>query len=161
MTTKEKQTVKVSAKIMWCFHNRVNDMADKYTIDFYDLSEAAVEALEEMGISVKFEDPKDVEKENKAAAKKDKDAKPKVARSYYITCKSKNPIRVRDEAQESLDDVAIGNDTEAVVTVGFYDWVNPKKKTETGRSPSARRVVVTELIPYEGSDMDDDDEPVL
>ena len=44
--------VKVKATVMWCFHNKKNEMAEKYTVDLCNLSDNAIKALEGLGITI-------------------------------------------------------------------------------------------------------------
>ena len=44
--------LKLKADVYWASLNRKNEMADAYTVDLCNLSDKAVAALEEMGISV-------------------------------------------------------------------------------------------------------------
>lgn len=134
----DTQRVKIKADVMWAYLDRKNDMSDKYQVDLCNLSDGAVSALESMGLAVSQKDDK----------------------GYYITCKSKNPIRAYDKNGEELEGVAIGNGSQAVALVSFYDWVFKNKE---GRSPSLKKFVITELVSYEdGGEVEtvtaDDDE---
>jgi len=108
-------------------------MAEKYTFDLGNLSDAAVAALQELGIKV--------------ANKED--------RGNYLTFKSTRPIEVVDEAGDIISDrdgVAkklVSNGSKGIVTVGYYDWEFKGKK---GRSPSAKKVVITDLVEYKKED---------
>jgi hypothetical protein len=118
--------VKVKATIMWSFHNKINEMAKRYTMDLCNLSDNAIKALEEFGITVlKRED--------------------KPEKGFYITCKSTIPIKVFDSAGNSLQDVAIGNGSTATVVVSKYEWKHQSKK---GWSPSVVKAVVENLVEY-------------
>lgn len=134
----DTQRVKIKADVMWAYLDRKNDMSDKYQVDLCNLSDGAVSALESMGLTVSQKDDK----------------------GYYITCKSKNPIRAYDKNGEELEGVAVGNGSQAVALVSFYDWVFKNKE---GRSPSLKKLVITELVSYEdGGEVEavtvDDDE---
>jgi hypothetical protein len=120
----DTQRVKIKADVMWAFLDRKNDMSDKYQVDLCNLSDGAVSALESMGLAVS-------QKEGKG---------------YYITCKSKNPIRAYDKSGEELEGISIGNGSQAVALVSFYDWVFKNKE---GRSPSLKKLVITELVSYD------------
>ncbi len=69
--------VKVKATIMWCFHNKPNDMSGKFQVDLCNLSDNAVKALESIGLEVR--------------KREDKPEK-----GFYITCKSTVPMKVFD-----------------------------------------------------------------
>jgi len=67
--------VKVKATIMWCFHNKPNEMSNKFQVDLCNLSDNAVKALESLGLEVR--------------KREDKPEK-----GFYITCKSTVPMKV-------------------------------------------------------------------
>jgi len=148
------ERVKVKCDIYWASTDRVNDNSEKFQVDLCNLSDAAVEALESMGIEVKS-------KENNPEM------------GNFITCKSKMTIKSydtdgmqltgfpqTDSGEPSAQAVKIGNGSKGIALVGFYEW---QYKNKAGVSPSLRKLVVTDLIRYEDSveDMvtiDDDDE---
>lgn len=148
------ERVKVKADIYWASTDRHNDMSNKYQVDLCNLSDAAVKALESMGIEVRY---------NEKAPEK----------GQYITCKSNNPIKsydsdgqqltgfpLTDAGEPSPQAIQIGNESKGIALVGFYEW---SYKNKAGISPSLRKLVVTDLVRYEDSveDMvtvDDDDE---
>ena len=127
--------VKIKATIYWCFHNKKNEMADKYTVDLGKLSDAAAAALEEIGIEVREHDEK----------------------GKFITCKSAKPIRVHDVDGDEINE-AIGNGSKAKAVVTAYEWTYKNKK---GVSPSLRKMVVTDLVEFGDSAADLDDDEVL
>jgi hypothetical protein len=45
--------VRIEATLMWPFLDKPNDMSGKYQVDLTNLSEKAVRALEDMGITVR------------------------------------------------------------------------------------------------------------
>lgn len=121
-------SVKIKADIMWAFLNKKNEMADKYTVDLCHLSDKAVAALEEMGISVNFKED----------------------RGHYITCKSAHPIRAFDDGgSEIYGDTLVGNGSKCQALVSRYEWAYKGKK---GVSPSVRKLVITELVEYAADD---------
>lgn len=124
-------SVQVKAVVYWAQLDTVNDLSGKYQVDLCHLSDRAVAALEEEGVDVKFKDD----------------------RQSYITCKSTHPIRAVDADGASLEGINIGNESQAVATIGFYAWDFKGKK---GVSPSLNRFVITDLVTYEA---DDNDEP--
>lgn len=125
--------MQIKGTFYWCYFNKQNPMAEKYTFDLGNLSDAAVAALQELGIKV--------------ANKED--------RGNYLTFKSTRPIEVVDEAGDIISDrdgVAkklVSNGSKGIVTVGYYDWEFKGKK---GRSPSAKKVVITDLVEYKKED---------
>ena len=81
------QRIKLKADLMWAYLDKPNDMSGKYQVDLCNLSDAAVDALEGMGIAVR-------QKEDKG---------------FFITCKSQNPIRAYDRDGDTIEGIAIGN----------------------------------------------------
>lgn len=127
--------VKVKADIMWAYLDKPNDMSQKYQVDLCNLSDPAVKAIEGMGITVR-------QKEDKG---------------YFITCKSSNPIRAFDSDGDVLEGITIGNGSKAVALLSSYTW---NWKGKEGVSPSLRKLVIDELVAYEGepvAEADDDE----
>lgn len=131
--------VMVGCELFYPFLTHQNKMAEKYTVDLACLSDAAVTALEDMGLTI----------HNKGDE-----------RGYYITCKSKNkykafdndgreiPIKGRTALSEDDDPeigVVVGNGSKAKCLVSYYDWEYNKKK---GRSATLRRIVIDDLKEY-------------
>lgn len=129
--------VKLKADLMWAYLDRQNEMSQKYQVDLCNLSTAAVSKLEEMGIGVR-------QKEDKG---------------HFITCKSSNPIKAFDRDGDVIQGISVGNGSKAVAMVSSYEW---NWKNKNGVSPSLKKLVVTDLVSYEGSDSEmdngDDDE---
>lgn len=121
------KAVKIKADIMWASLQTPNEMSGKYQVDLCNLSPAAVGALEDMGLTVNSKD----------------------GQGFYVTCKSQNPIRAYDSEGNDLSNILIGNGSEGVATVSFYDWT---WKNKEGRSPSLKRLAVTKLEVYGGED---------
>jgi hypothetical protein len=71
----------------------------------------------------------------------------KDGKGYYITCKSNNPIRAYDKNGEVMEGIGVGNGSQSVALVSFYDW---SWKNKAGRSPSLKKLVVTDLVSFEG-----------
>ena len=132
----EMQSVKIKADVMWAQLDKVNEMSGKFQLNLTNLSEAAVVALEEMGITVP-------EKEGQGR---------------YITCKSSIPIKAFDNDGVELTGVKIGNGSKAKAIITAYEW---KYKNKKGVSPSLRKLVITDLVEYGGGKADLDDEEVL
>jgi hypothetical protein len=131
----EQQAVKLKADVMWAQTNRINEMSGKYQINLCNLSDAACEALEKLGIDVK-------EKEDQGK---------------YITCKSAKPIKVFDTDGDEIEE-NIGNGSKAKAIVTAYEW---KYKNKKGVSPSLKKIVITDLVEYvgaSGGSLKDDDE---
>ena len=132
--------LKLKADVYWAALNRKNEMADAYTVDLCNLSDKAVAALEEMGISVQ----ENLEK--------------KPEQGKYITCKSQRPIKAFDtDNEEIVEDV--GNGSKAICMIGSYAWTSKNKKCI---SPSLAKLVITDLVEYVGGgNISADDEDVL
>jgi len=122
------KAITIKAVVYWAQLEEKNDLSEKYQVDLGQLTDAAVEALESLGIDVKFD-------EN--------------LRGNYITCKSSRPIFAKDEDGASLKGIRVGNGSEAVGVVGTYEW---KFKGKPGLSPSLNQLVITSLMEYTGDD---------
>ena len=131
--------VKVKADIMWCFHNKPNEMSGKFQMDLCNLSDNAVKALESLGLEVR--------------KREDKPEK-----GFYITCKSTVPMKVFDANGNDLQSVAIGNGSTATAVVGAYAWSWKNKK---GTSASLVKLVVDNLVAYDAGEAEEDAEEVL
>ena len=116
--------VKIKAEIMWAYLDKVNDMSGKFQVDLCNLSDKAAEALQDIGLEVKFKDGK----------------------GKYITCKSTRPIYAFDDGGSQID-VQVGNGSKGVALVGTYSWAYQKKK---GVSPALKRLVITDMLEYGG-----------
>jgi hypothetical protein len=115
-------------------------MSDAYQVNLCNLSDKAVAALEDMGISIQ------------------ENAEKKPEMGKYITCKSQKPIKAFDaDGVDIIED--IGNGSKAVCMISAYSWTYKNKK---GVSPSLAKLVVTDLVEYAGANtMSADDEDVL
>lgn len=117
------QPLTLKGNLYWVERHKLNKFSNKYQIVLGNLSDKAVSALQDMGI----------EPANKGDEK-----------DFFITMKSKNPMRVTDsDGQEYEESVLIGNGSKAVCVVGYYDW-----SVGQGRSPSMIKCKVTELVEY-------------
>jgi len=137
----EKKKLKIKCDIYWAQLNKMNEMSGAYQVNLCNLSDAAAEALEEMGLSV------------------NQDSEKKADMGKYITCKSKNkPMKAFDvDGDEITED--IGNGSKAKALVGTYNWTYKNKK---GVSASLIKLVVTDLVEYSGGGgISADDEDVL
>jgi hypothetical protein len=117
------ESVKLKATVMWANLSKPNDMSGKYQLDLANLSDAAVSALEDMGLTVRQKD----------------------THGYFITAKSSNPIKAFDKQGEEIEGTIVGNGSTCIAVVGFYDW---KYKSKEGRSPSLKRLVIDKLEVY-------------
>lgn len=129
--------IKIKGTAFWASLQKKNQLSDAYQIDIGELSDAAVKALESLGI----------------------EAKHKEGQGFFITCKSKYPIDAYDSDKNSLEDVLVGNGSEVEAVVGSYEW---KFKNKKGFSPALKSLVVKKLVQYSAAgDVGLDDEEAL
>ena len=114
----------IKATIQWAQLEDKNQMSGKYQTDLTQLTDAAVTALQGLGINV-------LHKED---------------RGFYITTKSTRPIYAKDSDGASLQGIKIGNGSHAVAVIRPYEWTFQGK---AGVSPSLDKLVITELVAYE------------
>jgi hypothetical protein len=127
----DAKPVTVKATVMWCNHNKLNEMSNKYQLELTNLSENAVKALEGIGLEVR--------------KREDKPEK-----GFYITCKSVRQMdKIFDKTGASLIDVAIGNGSTGTAVVGTYDWAFKNKK---GLSASLIKMTIDNLVAYDAED---------
>ncbi len=131
--------VKIKATLMWCFHNKPNEMSNKFQVDLCNLSDNAVKALEGLGLEVR--------------KREDKPEK-----GFYITCKSTVPMKVFDASGNDLNNVPIGNGSTATAVVGTYSWAWKNKK---GTSASLTKLVVDNLVAFDAPVASEEAEEVL
>ena len=117
--------VKIKADIMWAYLDKVNDMSGKFQVDLCNLSDKAAEALQDIGLEVKFKEGK----------------------GNYITCKSTRPIHAYDDGGSQID-AQVGNGSKGVALIGTYSWSYQKKQ---GTSPALKRLVITDMLEYSGA----------
>lgn len=129
--------IKVKANIMYPYLTKVNDRfnADnpKYEVTLAGLSDKASEAISSLGIKVYHKE--DI--------------------GDKITCKSINPIRVYDTEGNEIDGDVVGNGSEAIAMLSFYE-------NRYGKFPQLSRLVITNLVEYKpmvvAADVDDDED---
>jgi hypothetical protein len=127
----DAKPVTVKATVMWCNHNKINEMSEKYQLELTNLSENAVKALEGIGLEVR--------------KREDKPEK-----GFYITCKSVRQMdKIFDKTGASLIDVAIGNGSTGTAVVGTYEWAFKNKK---GLSASLIKMTIDNLVAYDAED---------
>jgi stalled ribosome alternative rescue factor ArfA len=127
----DAKPVTVKATVMWCNHNKLNEMSNKYQLELTNLSDNAVKALEGIGLEVR--------------KREDKPEK-----GFYITCKSVRQMdKIFDKTGASLIDVAIGNGSTGTAIVGTYDWSFKNKK---GLSASLIKMTIDNLVAYDAED---------
>ena len=127
----DAKPVTIKATVMWCNHNKLNEMSNKYQLELTNLSENAVKALEGIGLEVR--------------KREDKPEK-----GFYITCKSVRQMdKIFDKTGASLIDVSIGNGSTGTAIVGAYDWAFKNKK---GLSASLIKMTIDNLVAYDAED---------
>jgi hypothetical protein len=127
------KSVAIQADIYWACTQTPNPTSEKeqYTINLSNLSDKAVKALEELGITVRSNTEK------------------REAEGNYITCKSNYKIDAFDDKGELVPtDKKIANGSKATAIVSSYEWNYRGKK---GVSPSIRKLTITDLIEYKGA----------
>ena len=132
--------VKVAATVAFPSLTRPDQMSGKYSIQLANLSDAAAEKLEELGMNVKFKD----------------DA---YGRGRFIECKSKFPIdnskypTVLDDQGLATDPEAVGPGSKVEAVLKTYDW---KMGGRSGVGAYVTKLVVKEFAAAEGlSDVED------
>ena len=127
----DAKPVTVKATVMWCNHNKLNEMSNKFQLELTNLSENAVKALESLGLEVR--------------KREDKPEK-----GFYITCKSVRQMdKIFDKTGASLIDIAIGNGSTGTAVVGIYEWAFKNKK---GLSASLIKMTIDNLVAYDAED---------
>tara|TARA_R110000803_G_scaffold32874_6_gene72183 strand:- start:271 stop:672 length:402 start_codon:yes stop_codon:yes gene_type:complete len=129
----ETESIKIKGKVYWAQLNKLNDMSSKYQVNLGNLSDIAVAALESAGLKV----------DEKAGMGK------------FILCKSDRPIKAFYEDTELDAKTLIGNESEFKALIKPYEW---SYKGKAGKSPSLRKLVITNLIEFGGGDLNDDDD---
>ena len=120
-----KKFIKVKGEIMWAFTSKP-DQYGNFQVDLCNLSPAAVDALEEVGI----------------AAKRNEE---KPEKGFYVTAKSKFQIPVIDKDGDKITN-QVGNGSKGIGVVSVYDWKFGNKK---GKGLSISKLIVTDLKVYE------------
>ena len=121
--------VVVKGTAFWAQLQQVNQYSNKYQVDVSNLSKPAIEALQELGITVK----------NKGDD-----------RGFFITCKSKFPIEAADKSGEDISGIKVGNGSGITAVISPYSWTSPQGKK--GVSPNLKKLVVTDLVVYENDE---------
>ena len=138
----ELKPVKIQAEIQWAFFDKVNDMSGKFQCDLANLSTAAVEALESIGL-----------------VPRKREDKPE--KGWFLTVKSNYAIQPFDKEGNEIKDV-VGNGSKAIALIKPYSW---KWKNKDGVSASLSKIIITDLIKYnpEGGDsaIEDLDDDIL
>lgn len=128
---------KIKGTIYWANLTEVNQLSGKYQVDIGQLSDAAVKALEAMGIEVKHKDEQ----------------------GFFITCKSSYEIFYVDPDGDRMSE-RVGNGSECTALITPYEW---KFKNKKGTSATLKKLIINKLVVYtpEGAVEDDADEAAL
>ena len=129
-------TFQVRATISFPNLETKDRMADKYTVQLANLSEAAVERFEESGIAVNNKD----------------DA---YGRGDFVTCKSKFPIIPVSPEGESFEGRtgSIGYGSEVIAVIKPVQWEYAGKR---GTTPRIVKLTVTKVVAPEAAEGVDD-----
>ena len=123
----------VEGTIHWAFLNKTNDLSGKYQADIGNLSDAAIKALEQVGVQIK----------NKGDD-----------RGNFITGKSNRPIATIDAQGNYWNaDSQIGNNSKVKAVLGFYDH---KFVKQYGTGVGLNKVVVLDHVPYGNAATEDE-----
>lgn len=137
----ENNQVKIKAVVSFPSLTRPDQMSGKYSVQLGNLSSAAVEKLEELGMTPKFKEDS-------------------YNRGQFIECKSKFPIdnskfkTVLDSEGLPIDPDTVGPGSKVEVLLKTYDWSMGGK---SGVGARIIKMVVTELAQAEAvADVSDD-----
>jgi hypothetical protein len=131
--------IKVQADIMWAFLDTPNQLSGKYQVDLCNPTKGAVDALKGMGVNVlnKSEQPE---------------------KGQYITAKSVNyPIKTEDVNGNPITS-KVGNGSKGIALLKPYEYSYKGKK---GVGVGINKLVVTDLVVYEGADATETADDVL
>lgn len=114
--------VKIKGDVMWANLDKKNRLSGKYQLEICNLSEKAIEALQDQAmLDVNHDDEK----------------------GYYITPKSQNyPIKAFDAGGQEIDAV-IGNGSKCTAVIKPY-----KNKFNGNINAGVSAITVTELVEY-------------
>lgn len=136
----DNNMVKIAATVAFPSLTRTDQMSGKYSIQLANLSDAAAEKLEELGMNVKFKD----------------DA---YNRGRFIECKSKFPIdnskfqTVVDDQGLPIDPDQVGPGSKVEALLKTYEW---SMGGRSGVSAYVTKLVVKELAKAEALATNDD-----
>lgn len=136
----ENNMVKVAATVAFPSLTRPDQMSGKYSIQLANLSDAAAEKLEELGMNVKFKDDS-------------------YGRGRFIECKSKFPIdnskypTVVDDQGLAMDPEAVGPGSKVEALLKTYSW---KMGGRSGVGAYVTKLLVKEVAEAQGLSEADD-----
>ena len=127
MSEQEQPIVIINADAYWANLTTQNDLSGKFQLDLCNLSDAAVEKLQSIGLQVRTRDDKPEQ-------------------GQFISPKSNLAIRYYDTSGDDITGVLVGNGSKVKAVISAYDWTFKNKK---GRSPSLKKLVITELVEFD------------
>jgi hypothetical protein len=104
--------------------NDYTEESQKYVAKIGQISDADVAKLEDLGIKVSHNDNV----------------------GNFINCKSKYVHKPVDDNDKEVDPKTIGNGSKCTAIISGYEWKFGKK---TGVAPSAKKIIVTDLVTYD------------
>jgi len=132
----ELKPLKIEADIMWAFLDTRNTYSNKYQVDLCNLSQKAIEALEDIGVEVRNKEGK----------------------GFFVTAKSKNyPITAIDKEGNPVT-AKVGNGSRGVALIKPYAY---KASGKSGVAVGINKLIVTDLIAYEGGGVSDSTDDAL
>jgi hypothetical protein len=125
----DSNIIKIKATIAFPSLTKQNEMSGKYETQLANLSSAAVEKLEELGVNVKFKEDD-------------------YGRGQFIDCKSAYPIdnshfqKVVDEQGLPVDPSKVTSGSKVEAVLKSYDW---EFRGKTGVNVQIQKMVVKEF----------------
>lgn len=135
----QSPNVMISCKLWWPSLAFPNPQSGKFQVDLCQLSDAAVTALEDMGLSV---NNKGDDRQNFITCKSTKKIVPRNPDQSELLVKGRDPINAEDDPERG---VVVGNGSTAKCLISPYDWTYNGKK---GRSASLRRCIIEDVVEY-------------
>ena len=137
----ESKPVKVQAEVMWAFLDQPNQLSGRYQVDLCKLSEEAKKALEAIGIEVRT-----------------KESSPE--KGYFVTAKSLNfPIIPLDKDGNKIT-AKVGNGSKCIALVNPYTYA-AGRGYKAGIGAGIKKLVITDLVVYEGASVEDTADDIL
>ena len=131
----DNNLVKIKATVAFPSMTRLEEMSGKYSVQLANLSSAAVDRLESLGMNVKFKEDD-------------------YGRGQFITCTSKYPIdnskfpTVVDDQGLVLDPDLVGPGSKVEVVLKTFEW---EFKGKRGTSAYVQKMVVNEVAQNQGT----------
>lgn len=141
----EQTQILKGVELQWAFLNKVNDMSQKYQVDLTNLTDEQIAQIE----SLKIDGIKPKIRTSEKAPQKGK----------FITVKSSNEIFPLDTNGDRIT-ALVGNGSKANMRLGSFKWKKPVGKEE-GVSLSLEKLVITDLVVYNGGGSSSKDDSEL